>query len=112
MDEALRAALEREHRAPLLDRARLERLHRLAALEPPATPEAMDQLRAELEPLVAMLHLALNIGSLDPCVSASPPITALHGEALEACREADTQPLPKRTLEGGGGRWHAGFFVA
>lgn len=104
--------MEREHRAPLLDCARLERLHRLSALQMPPTPEAMDQLRAELEPLVAMLQVALETGSLDEHVSAAPPITALHGEALETCREADTLPLPQRTLEKGGGRWRSGFLVA
>ena len=99
---SVREATQAADTAPLLDPARLEHMHRLAALSPPATPEDMERLRAKLEPLVAVMHSTQATGGSD-----AVPETAWSG-----WRATDEAPLARSELEAGGGHWRAGYVVS
>ena len=98
----MREATQAADTAPLLDPARLAHMHRLAALPQPATAEEMERLRAELEPLVAVMHSTQATGEDD-----AVPETAWSG-----WRATDEAPLTRSELEAGGGHWRAGYVVS
>lgn len=99
---SVREATQAADTAPLLDPARLAHMHRLAALPQPATAEEMERLRAELEPLVAVMHSTQATGEYD-----AVPETAWSG-----WRATDEAPLTRSELEAGGGHWRAGYVVS
>lgn len=108
----MQSAQRDEHEAPLLDQAKLVEMHRLAALKPPACADEMERLRSQLEPLVAMMHLAHRVDDAALDVPPTPPITTMRGARHASEPDAGTQAMERMALEAGGGRWRAGFIVS
>ena len=114
VNDALASSLENEHAKPTLDHAKLERLHRLAALDLPADKDSMQRLCAELETLAAVMHLAHQLPDDAPLdeIPNEPPITTVRGTRQRSQPDEGTQPIPRSTLEAGGGQWRAGYIVS
>ncbi|KOS12761.1 atp-binding cassette transporter [Malassezia pachydermatis] len=114
VQEALRAAEQRESETPMLDDATLARMFRLAALQVPASSEAWEHCRNELEPLVAIMQMTQSLDDvpeIDPehGLSATPTSHPSHG--ADVAPDAGTQPVSP-TAWPCGGHWRHGYLVA